>query len=70
MRLSGGGAILAVLPVFLTGLVVASVSGSDGVASPPSHGKPCVEPEVRREWRALSEKEKAEWISAVKVNSR
>lgn len=27
----------------------------------------CKEPEVRREWRALSADEKADWIRAVKV---
>jgi hypothetical protein len=28
----------------------------------------CVTPQVRREWRALSDGEKAEWIGAVKVS--
>ena len=28
---------------------------------------PCTEPKVRREWRAFSTKEKAEWIRAIKV---
>lgn len=59
MRLSGGGVVLAFLHLILTGLVVASTSSSDG--------KRCAEPEVRREWRALSATEKAEFISAVKV---
>ncbi|KAI0271790.1 Di-copper centre-containing protein [Russula aff. rugulosa BPL654] len=31
---------------------------------------PCTEPEVRREWRAFSTKEKAEWIRAIKCLSK
>jgi tyrosinase len=29
--------------------------------------RPCTKPAVRREWRAFSTKEKAEWIRAIKV---
>jgi hypothetical protein len=30
---------------------------------------PCTKPSVRREWRAFSTKEKAEWIRAINVRS-
>jgi hypothetical protein len=30
---------------------------------------PCTEPEIRREWRAFSTEEKAEWIRAVNVRN-
>jgi len=64
MRLSGSGAVLSLLPLFLGlfSLVVAAPSDSS------HNGKRCVKPQVRREWRALSKKEKTEWISAVKVS--
>ena len=29
---------------------------------------PCTKPTVRREWRAFSTEEKAEWIRAIKVS--
>ena len=29
----------------------------------------CSDPDVRREWRTLDAEERAEWISAVKVNT-
>jgi hypothetical protein len=32
-------------------------------------GCPCTKPAVRREWRAFSTKEKAEWIRAVNVRN-
>jgi tyrosinase len=36
-----------------------------------SYGKgPCTKPAVRKEWRAFSTKEKAEWIRAVNVRMR
>ena len=35
--------------------------------SMPTHGKDCLKPQVRREWRVLSDRERTEWISAVKV---
>jgi len=33
-------------------------------------GRRCENPRVRREWRSISETERAEWLTAVKVGSR
>ena len=74
MWLSSSGAVLTLFPFFLGwfSLVAASSSNSgrsenttDGV-----YGKRCLTPQIRREWRALSDEEKAEWIGAVKVSLR
>jgi len=71
MWLSNGGAVLSLLPFFLGwfSLVTASAEPPSWRRSDPTHGnsKRCLKPEVRREWRALSVKERADWISAVKV---
>ena len=66
--LSGTGTILSLFPFFLGWLSLVAAS-SDVVddANGLHQGKRCVKPQVRREWRALSDGERAEWISAVKV---
>jgi tyrosinase len=33
------------------------------------YSRPCADPAVRREWRAFSTEEKAEWIRAVNVRN-
>jgi len=72
MRLSGAGAILCLFPFFLGCLSLVAASPSDpdvvGDANDLLRGKRCVKPHVRREWRALSDGERAEWIGAVKVS--
>lgn len=67
MRLSGSGAILTLLPFFLGWLSL--VTASSAVADDATNflGKRCKKPQVRREWRALSDAQRAEWIAAVKV---
>ena len=73
MRLFCGGAILSLFPFFLgrISLVAAFPPNSevaDGAANFP-RGDRCGTPQIRREWRALSDDQKAEWISAVNVGS-
>jgi hypothetical protein len=70
MRLSGNGAILTLFPLFLGLLSAVTASPSDDVADDAAklgHTKRCTNPQVRREWRALSDGERTEWITAVKV---
>ena len=72
MRPSSSGAILALFPFFLGLLSLVTASPSNDTASDgrnPLHSKRCAKPQVRREWRALSDEERTEWITAVKVNS-
>jgi len=71
MWLSNSRAILSLFPFFLgwISLIAASPSRSDrgdNTTGISHHGKRCLKPQVRREWRALSVGERAEWISAVK----
>jgi len=62
MWLSGSGAILTLLPFFLGRLSLVTAHDATNF-----HGKRCEKPQVRREWLALSDGERAEWITAVKV---
>ena len=52
-------------------LAVALVIIWSAVGVSCSYGKgPCTKPVVRKEWRAFSTEQKAEWISAVNVRMR
>jgi len=68
---SGGGAVLSLFPIFLWWFTLVAASPeppSWHPSDPPwTPGRRCLKPQVRREWRALSVEERAEWISAVKV---
>ena len=66
MRLSGSGAISFLVCI---SLVVGSLLNYNVVDDGATllRGSYCVTPQVRREWRSLSDGEKAEWIGAVKV---
>ena len=64
---------MSLFPFFLgrVSLVAASPPNSevaDGAVN-FHRGDRCVTPQIRREWRSLSDDQKAEWISAVKVSS-
>jgi len=59
-------ATLSLLPFFLGWLQLVAASSDSDDKTILHTSKRCVTPDVRREWRALSVKERAEWISAVK----
>ena len=71
MWLSSGGVVLALSPFVLGWFTFVAASPEPPLSHRSdlgwTHGKRCVKPQVRREWRALSVQERAEWISAVKV---
>lgn len=71
MRLSKSGEILHLITSLLGCISLAAASWSNSNTAEDAanlpHGNRCVTPQVRREWRALSDGEKASWISAVKV---
>ena len=48
-------------------LVSAAVAGSGGYGGSGGYQTKCQQPKVRREWRALSDSEQAEFIRAVNV---
>lgn len=70
MWLTTAGTTLSLFPLLLGWVsVVAGSPTSDVVDNATTlYGGWCTKPQVRREWRALSDGDKAEWISAVKVS--
>jgi len=66
MRLLGNGVVLSLLPFFL-GLFSAVAASDPATNAIKRAGKGCSKLEVRREWRALSDGERAQWLGAVKV---
>jgi len=53
---------IALTRALLLSLLVVSVAAADG------DDAGCTNPKVRREWRALSTKERGDWIKAVNVH--
>jgi hypothetical protein len=69
MWLTGAGTTLSLFPLLLGWVSAVAGSPTPGVANDATtHYGGCTKPQVRREWQTLSDGDKAEWISAVKVS--